>query len=192
MADENNKEKQDEKKQQETDKKPSGKKGFLKWVILGVVVVSCAGAGLGLGRLFGRSGTDDVGKSAQKAEQAQTSPFGADSSKEDLENTWYYDFEPVVANLNEPGSTRYIRVVLTLQVNKTLDSQKGTAFIQEKMPLLRNWLTIYLASQTIEDTRGNRNLMRIQSEILDAFNEKLFPGSKPLIKSVFFKDFAIQ
>ena len=192
MADENNKDRQNEKKQQETDKKSSGKKGFLKWIILSVVVISCAGAGLGLGRLFGRSGADGVGESVQKSEPAQTSPVGAESSQEDSENTWYYDFEPVVANLNEPGSTRYIRVVLTIQLSKALDPQKGTAFIQEKMPLLRNWLTIYLASQTIEDTRGNRNLMRIQSEILDAFNEKLFPGSKPLIKSVFFKDFAIQ
>jgi flagellar FliL protein len=193
MADEDNKDKQNEKRQQETNKKPSGKKGVLKWIILVVVVISCAGAGLGLGRLFGRSdtGADDAVQPLQ-TELGQTPLAGDNTSKEDLKNIWYYDLEPVVANLNEPGATRYIRVVLTLQVSKALDPQKGTAFIQEKIPLLRNWLTIYLASQTIEDTRGDRNLMRIQSEILDAFNEKLFPDSKPLIKSIFFKDFAIQ
>ncbi len=191
MADENNKEEQNKPEQRDSEKKTS-KKSYLKWIILAVVVVFCAGAGFGLGRLFGRSGANDANTPVQQTETSQTPPIKANPSQKDLKETWYYDFEPVVANLNEPGATRYIRVVLTLQISKALDPEKGTAFIEEKIPILRNWLTIYLASQTIEDTRGNRNLMRIQSEILDAFNEKLFPDSKYQIKSVFFKDFAIQ
>jgi flagellar basal body-associated protein FliL len=207
MADENNKEEQSKQEQPEQSKqeqpeqskpeqKDSGektsKKGFLKWIILAGVVVFCAGAGFGLGRLFGRSGADDENTPAQQTETSQAPPLKANPSQKDLKETWYYDFEPVVANLNEPGATRYIRLALTLQISKALDLEKGTAYIEEKIPVLRNWLTIYLASQTVEDTRGNRNLMRIQSEILDAFNERLFPDSKYQIKSVFFKDFAIQ
>jgi flagellar basal body-associated protein FliL len=57
---------------------------------------------------------------------------------------------------------------------------------------LKNWLTIYLSSQTIEDIGGDKNLRRIQSQILDAFNERLFPNTKPKIKEVLFKEFAVQ
>jgi flagellar basal body-associated protein FliL len=205
MADENNKEEQskpeqskqeqskpEQSKPERKDSEEKSKKGYLKWIILALISVSCAGAGFGLGRLFGRSGADDAGTTTQQTEGPQMPPVKANPLQKDLTETWYYNFEPVVANLNEPGATRYIRVALTLQISKELDPQKGTAFIEEKIPVLRNWLTIYLASQTIEDIRGDRNLMRIQSEILDAFNEKLFPNSKFLIKSVFFKDFAIQ
>ena len=201
MADEDNKEEQSkpeqskpeqDKPEQKDSEEKTSKKGFLKWIILAVVVVFCAGAGFGLGRLFGRSDADEENTPTQQTETSQTPPIKANPSQKDLKETWYYDFEPVVANLNEPGATRYIRVALTLQISKALDPEKGTAYIGEKIPVLRNWLTIYLASQTVEDTRGNRNLMRIQSEILDAFNERLFPDSKYQIKSIFFKDFAIQ
>jgi flagellar basal body-associated protein FliL len=73
-----------------------------------------------------------------------------------------------------------------------LDTKKTTAFLQANAPLLKNLLTIYLASQTIEDMRGDRNLRRIQLEMLDNFNEKLFPGGAPQIKQVLFKEFAVQ
>ena len=54
------------------------------------------------------------------------------------------------------------------------------------------WLTVYLASLHLEDIRGDNNLKRIQSQVMDAFNEKLFPDSKPKIKNVLFKEFAVQ
>jgi len=198
MADKKTQEKQDEPKQQEADNKKSIK-SYLKWIILAAVVVVCAGAGFGLGRLLGGSDTSEI-RQGRKPSQSATADRGGtqtqlgheDTSQTDSTKTWYYDFEPIVANLNEPGVTRYIRVVLTLQISTALDSKSGTALIVEKDPLLRNWLTIYLSSQTIDDIRGDRNLRRIQSEILDAFNEKLFPDAKPQIKSILFKEFAIQ
>jgi flagellar basal body-associated protein FliL len=74
-----------------------------------------------------------------------------------------------------------------------MDKQKYTAFLdEEKKPTLTNWLTIYLAGLTLEDIRGDKNLRRIQSQILDAFNEQLFPDAKPQIKHILFKEFAIQ
>ena len=77
-------------------------------------------------------------------------------------------------------------------MNPEIDVKKGTAFIEEKKPILTNWLTIYLAGLSLEDIRGDRNLKRIQSQIVDAFNEKLFPDAKPQIKTILFKEFAIQ
>jgi len=197
MAKEKESEKQEEPQQEKSDKKTLAG-GYLQWIIMAVVVVVCAGAGFGLARLFGgsASGGPPVAAPAEAgAESTDTQVANATGSTTDSQSNsdgWYYDFEPVVANLNEPGVTRYIRVALTLQISTQLDQKKGTALLEEKKPLLKSWLTIYLASQSLEDIRGDRNLRRIQSEILDAFNEKLFPDAKPKVRNVLFKEFAVQ
>ena len=200
MADE------DDAKQQETQKKQdatktektesSDKKSlvgrFLPWIIMAVVVVLFVGAGLTLGRMFAGSSTPQTPGDSEQDQSAQADNLEAKGSAADTQKTWYYDLEPVVANLNVTDVTRYVRASLTLEVSSEVDEQKGTAFFDEKKPILTNWLTVYLASLGLEDIRGDMNLKRIQSQVLDAFNEKLFPDSKPKIKSILFKEFAVQ
>ena len=107
-------------------------------------------------------------------------------------DTWYYDLEPVVANLDEPSVTRYVRAAIKLEINSAMEQDKGEKHLEDKKPILTNWLTIYLAGLTLEDARGDRNLKRIQSQILDAFNEKLFPDAKPQIKRILFNEFVVN
>jgi flagellar basal body-associated protein FliL len=167
---------------------------LLPWVILATVVLSCAGAGFGLGRLFAGSRMPEAPKSATKpAESKSTEDLGAHSdSASDAQKSWYYDLDPVVANLNEPSVTRYVRATFTLEISSELDKKKGTAFLEEKKPILINWLTVYLSSLRLDDIRGDKNLRSIQSHVCEAFNEKLFPDSKPLIRQVLIKEFPVQ
>ena len=168
----------------------SGK--YLQWIIIAAVPVICAGAGFGLGRLLGPSAATDTAGTTRQAVPTQAQLARPEGAEKDSQKGWYFDVEPVVANLNEPSATRYVRAALTLEISNDLDTKKTTAFLQENAPLLKNLLTIYLASQTIENMRGDRNLRRIQLEMLDSFNEKLFPGGAPQIKQVLFKEFAVQ
>lgn len=201
MADEENKKTEEEPEQQEGDKKSDStdKKsllaGLLPWIIMAVVVIVCAGSGIGLARLFAGSSESDTTEPVAEQQQEQADPFEelkADSSKTGAGSIWYYPLQPVVANLNEPGATRYIRATLTLGISAKMDQEKGIAFLDEKKPILINWLTIYLSNLTINDATGAANLRRIQSQILDAFNEELLPNSKPLIEKIFITEFAIQ
>ncbi len=103
---------------------------------MAVVVIVGAGAGFGLGRLLGDSGTTET---AQSAEGGQTKTEDliadtADSTGAKSQGTWYYDLEPVVANLDSPGVTRYVRLTLTLEIDSQISVKKGTAFIEEKKP----------------------------------------------------------
>lgn len=180
-----------EPKKKDPDQKSSSTR-FLPWIIVAVVVVVCAGAGFALGRLLGGPSTTQAAGNAQQTRQDHGQLLGADDSAVDAENTWYYDMEPVVANLNDPGVTRYARIALTVQISNEVPQKNGIALLTEKSPILKNWLTIYLANQTVEDMRGERNLRRIQSDILEAFNEKLYPDAKPQIKGILFKGFAVQ
>ena len=195
MADEDDAKKQEETEAEGDDKSQKTGKigGLLPWIIMAVIIIVCAGSGFAVGRLFGGAGPADTDESTEQDQLTQAERLKADDSKKESQATWYYDqLEPVVANLDEPGVTRYIRVSLTLEIDSAIDQKKAIAFLESKKPLLKNWLTIYLASLTLEDIRGDSNLKRIQSQIRDAFNEKLFPDSKPQIKYVLFKEFAIQ
>jgi flagellar basal body-associated protein FliL len=165
---------------------------LLPWALTGAIVVTLAAAGFALGRLFGTRGQAQTAGAAEPvnppdAARSKTPGVGADTGE-----SWYYDLEPVVANLNEPGVTRYVRVTLTLEVSSTLDEKEGMLFFEQKRPLMKHWLTLHLANQTIEDTRGEKNLLRLQTRISDALNQGLFPDTKPRIKRVLFKEFAIQ
>ena len=201
MADEKNTTTEDQKNQSgpsdgpKADEKSTTKLSrFLPWGIIAAIILFGAGAGFGLGRIFAPR------RQAASAQAAQPAGGGSNpdaqllqsGSSAKTEQTWYYDLEPVVANLDEPGVTRYARVALTLEVESTLDEKKGAAFFDQKRPLLKHWLTLYMANQTVEDARGEKNLTRMQSQISDAFGESLFPSSKSPIKRVLFKEFAIQ
>ena len=165
---------------------------FLPWIIIAVVVVCFAGAGLTLGRIFAGSSTPQTPGDSQQDQSAQVENLEVKKSAAGAQKTWYYDLEPVVANLDVPDVTRYIRASLILVVSSEVDEKKGRLFLDEKKPILTNWLTVYLASLGLEDIRGENNLKRIQSQVLDGFNEKLFPDSKPKIKQILFKEFAGQ
>ena len=199
MADADDIKEQEEQEEQEDPKaEKSDNKSliarFLPWIIILVVVLICACAGLSVGRLFAGSGTPEGAESgSESGESAQIEDLKADNhSSKDSAKVWYYDLDPVVANLNEPTVTRYVRASLTLEMSAEMNVKKGTAFLDEKKPILINWLTVYLSSLGLEDIRGDNNLRSIQSHIRDAFNEQLFPDSKPQIKQVLIKEFPVQ
>lgn len=194
---ENKAEKQEEKESPQEDKneqkQSSGR--MVPLIIMAVAAIVCIGVGFVVGRVFaGMRGTKpaETAKNPGEPEPAAPKDLSSATAPEDSKELWYYDLEPVVANLNVPGVTRYVRATLTLAIGNQLDQKKGAAFLREKKPLLTNWLTIYLASLTLDDIRGDNNLRRIQMQILDAFNEKLFPDSSGQIKKILFKEFAVQ
>lgn len=183
MADEINEQ------QQEEQKEPTQpKKAILQWAILGVVVLVFAGAGFFIARMLKGASVPAAADAAQQDAEPLTDDAVPDDGK-----TWFYkDFESVVANLNDPGVMRYVRATLTFEISAAAPQAKTVKLFEDKTPILTNWLTIYLASLSLEDIRGDRNLKRIQAQILDAFNEQLFPNQKPRIVHILFKEFAIQ
>jgi flagellar basal body-associated protein FliL len=182
------KEQEELKAEQENKKSLVGR--FLPVIVLAVVVGFCTAAGFGLGRLLAGSPTPETTQANSASEESI--PARDLTADGDSEKVWYYDLDPVVANLNEPSVTRYVRACFTLEMSSEVDQKKGGVFLNEKKPILIDWLTVYLSSLRLDDIRGDKNLKRIQSHIREAFNDKLFPDSKPEIKRVLIKEFPIQ
>ena len=183
MAEEEKKE-----EQKAPEKEAGGKTGLLAWIIITVVVSLLSGSGFFLGRLLAGSGL----ASPKEGETASEEVDAANEESLEAGENWFYDLEPVVSNLDGAGLTRYVRASITMEISGELKEVDSEALFKAKNPILRNWLAVYLASLSVEEARGDKNLKRIQLVILDSFNETLFPDSKPLIKQILFKEFAIQ
>ncbi len=193
MADADENKDQNKEKAEETEKK-SFIGRFLPWMIIGVVVVVCAGAGFGLGRMLGGSEVPLQNEAGSKVDAIdRTTDTSSDENSSNIsEKTWYYDMDPVIANLNEPGVTRYVRASFTLEISAKAGRKKVAALLDEKKPILTDMLFVYLSGLSLKEIQGDKNLKTIQSRIRTMFNEKLFPDSKPQIKRVLIKEFPVQ
>jgi len=192
MAEEEKNKEQENQKQENDKKEHMGVVGIL---IIALVLIVCITGGFFTGGLLS-SDTADASNQNPNTPPKEPAQEKADSKqqKKDKGNgeSWYYDLDPVLANLNVPGATRYVRAVLTLEMSGELSQGEGKKLLQKKKPVLINWLTIYLSSLGLDEVKGDENLRRIQNTVQDVFNEKLWPDSKPKIEKVLIKEFPIQ
>jgi flagellar basal body-associated protein FliL len=189
MADTDDTKQENAKGEDVKDEKKSLIKRILPVMIIVIAAGLFAGAGFGLGKMLvpETSEQDETDSEVLESEDMEITQEDIDS-----EDTWYYDMEPVVAMLDEPNVARYISITLTLQISSVFVEKDGRAYIDEKIPILTDWMTVYLAGLGLEEIGGDKNLKIIKSEILDAFNGQLFPESKPMIIQVLFRNFAVQ
>ncbi len=189
MADE--KERQQD-KQTEQGKDPAGgkKMGIFIWLILGAVVAAGATGGFALSQLLGgQPAPADTAEPAEPEKDEIFTPAAATPGQK----SWPYDkLDPIVANLDEPGVSRFVRVSVILEISPQMDPVKGPEFLDEKKVLLQDWMTTYFAGLSLEDVRGSRSLTRIKREIQDQINQLLFGNEKPYVQRVLFKEFAVQ
>lgn len=182
---------QDPKQEQQNSKK---KENIVAGSVFGGIILVFALSGFFLGEVLVETLKPDPMIAAQfldASKSGQTTPT-SEADTADPGKTWFYELDPVVANLDEPGATRYIRTTLKLEILHSLPEKEGRPLLDEKAPHLINWLSIYLASLALEDARGERNLRRMQSDVLVEFNQILFPNAKPHVNHILLKDFSIQ
>jgi flagellar basal body-associated protein FliL len=191
MAKEQEQEKQEEKKQPE-QQQPKEKTKMLQWIIPAAVVVLLAVAGFLLGNIFGTTPTPIQAEGEVQPELVAKNDMLISSESKTGNEGWYYDLNPVATNLSDPGSTRYIRAVLTLEMSSEANREKAVKFLDEKKPIIANILNIYFAGLSVEDINSDKDMKRIQYELLEIFNETLYHDSKPLIQQVLFREFGLQ
>jgi flagellar basal body-associated protein FliL len=185
------KEEKENKKQDDTQQSGIG---IIRMLLIAFVLLASIIGGFFTGRLMGSDETEDPNKQQISEKDPNTEKIEQKKEAEKAEDgdNWYYELDPVLANLNVPGATRYVRAVLVLEMSPEISKSKGEQLMEKKKPVLINWLTIYLSSLDLNDVKGEDNLKRIQAMVLDVFNEKLWPDSKPKIEKVLIKEFPIQ
>ena len=195
-------EKNEEKTQEETEGKTqekseekSSRPGLLVWLLTAGIVFGCAVGGFALAQLLVSSGPKEA-----KADVVEEKPTGFFEKQGDAgEEPWQFELKAVIGNLDEPGVTRYLRIAITLVMSPEMDKAKGIEFlggVEDESPgkegILADYLSDYISGLSLERVRGQKNRRRIKQELTEGFNELLFPDSKPYVKTVLLKEFAVQ
>ncbi len=90
-----------------------------------------------------------------------------------------------VVNLNEPGSTRYLKTSLELQ----LANAKVAEALTRQKPAIRDELLRYLSSLSVEETQGEASKAKMQAEMLARVDRLLGQGR---VKKLYFNEFVVQ
>jgi flagellar basal body-associated protein FliL len=100
-------------------------------------------------------------------------------------------FGEVTVNLADGRLNRYLRVKILLVVDgKQL--KRVEAALEERKPILKNWLITHLSDKTLADVTGRVSINRIRREIQEAFSARMFPEGDGHLRDVLFEEFVVQ
>jgi len=129
-----------------------------------------------------------------RSAEAAADPPGQTDPNGVVDKYVYIELEPVVVNLDEHRLMRYVRASIVLELDATSPRQLRAVqdLIERRRLVLKNRLTLFLAGRTPDDVRGDKALRHLERQILDDFNQQLWPDKKGKIHDVMFKEFAVQ
>ncbi len=103
----------------------------------------------------------------------------------------YLSFGEVVVNLDEGRLNRYLRMKLTLQVERRHE-ESIRKLIESQSAILKNWLIGHLSDKDTAEIRGAAGLNMLRREIQDQFNVVLCPDGHDRVRDVLLEEFNIQ
>lgn len=165
----------DEESQEQVRKGP----GMIVWAIVGMLAMA---GGFAVPYFLNPAQSDDAMKDAASENTV------SEALPEDIT---FLPFGEVTVNLDEGRLNRYLRVNITLQIDKA-DEESITNLLEARRVMLRNWLLSHLSDKGMDDIRGAAGQNRLRREIRDHFNTALFTDGYDRIADVLFEEFNIQ
>lgn len=152
-------------------KKFSGKKLVL-FVILPLILLVVAGAGLYFSGILGKKEEKPV-EEVKPEEKESTVPI-------------FYDVPDMLINLNTTGRRpTFLKISISLQIAREIDR----AELDRIMPRIIDNFQVYLRELRLEDLRGSAGMYRLREELLT----RVVAAAQPVrIKDVLFKEMLIQ
>jgi flagellar basal body-associated protein FliL len=91
-----------------------------------------------------------------------------------------------VVNLNEPGSARYLKTAVEIEV----DDQKTVDALVRAKPAVRDEALRYLSNLSVADTQGEAAKAKIQGELITRMDKVLGGGGR--VRNLYFTEFVVQ
>lgn len=98
--------------------------------------------------------------------------------------------EPFVVNLADPGSRRYLRLNLKLELKKPGESEP---LLEARMPQVRDAVLMLLSGKTTDQLLSVEGKAALREELIGKLNTVLKKkGLKKAVKNLYFTEFLIQ
>lgn len=92
--------------------------------------------------------------------------------------------DPFVVNLDEPGTSRYLKVTLQVEV-----APKSEEVLAKSKELIRDAVLSHLSGLHLKDTLGAEAKDRLRQELVSKINKLVGQGR---VRRMFFQDFVVQ
>ncbi|QDU40231.1 flagellar basal body-associated protein FliL [Maioricimonas rarisocia] len=158
--------------------RPSGP-GLIGWIAVGLVA---AAAGFAVPFFLPTAEATKSDETEPKADYYELLP---------PEKAMFLEFGEVTVNLDEGRMNRYLRLKISLQINKDEEEAIKKA-LEKRQLILRNWLLSHLSDKDLDSIRGAAGQNMLRREIRDQFNTVMFPDGFDRIHDVLFEEFNVQ
>jgi flagellar basal body-associated protein FliL len=156
---------------------PRKKGGIVLWLLVGVVA--------------GAAGVAVPAVMLKPAPQADAEPAPTPYELLPADRAMFLPFGEVTVNLNEGRMNRYLRLKISLQIDKTQEKLVQEAIDKQGL-ILRNWLLSHLSDKELDEIRGAAGQNMLRREIRDQFNTVLFADGFDRVYDVLFEEFNVQ
>lgn len=170
---------------------PKKKGGKAKFLIVAVLSIAAGGAlpmFVNVPGLLGKTTEAADGEHAAEAKHAKPAKKKAAHAEE---KTASVPFGDVTVNLAEERLTRYLRLKIVLIVEEEAEATVTTMLEKKKAPM-KGWLISHLTGKTLKDVQGTVGVNRLQREILERFEDILYPTGHGALKNVMFEEYLVQ
>lgn len=169
---------------------PKKKGGKAKFLIAAVLSIAAGGATpmfVNVPALLGKTAEAD-GEHAAEAKHAKPTKKKSAHAEE---KTASVPFGDVTVNLAEERLTRYLRLKIVLIVEEEAEATVP-ALLEKKKAAMKGWLISHLTGKTLKDVQGTVGVNRLQREILERFEDILYPNGHGALKNVMFEEYLVQ
>lgn len=157
--------------------KGKGKRGLIKWGIIGIIVIVIAGGGLFGWKVLSKKGGEENGQHPE--------PSAGKEEKHSEAAGQMIPLESFIVNLADSADVKYLKVTVNLEVNTGGPVEE----VQARMPQIRDGLLMLLTSKTSSDVKEIGGKLKLQDEMVARVNNYLKEGK---IKAVYFTEFVMQ
>ena len=139
--------------------------------------------------------TKNIEAKLEKKEEAKKAESKSKEKKSDIDNDVKNNsllgkivvpMDSIVVNLGSVDSRRYLRVIISLEVNNS-ETEKA---VNENKIIFRDKLVSYFSAKDAKSIGTQDSQIKLRSEIKDNLNKLL--GSDNAITKVYFSDFIVQ
>ena len=167
-------------------KKPSGNKAII--ILAAVNVLALAGAGVAISIALNAKSTAAVSDDGE-AEETEKKDEKKEEKKSELvvppgQPGPVMDLETFVVNLDEPQGNRYLKLKISLE----LAGEPARAYIEARVPRIRDALIAFLSSLQYQAVRGAQG----KTLVKDGVHERIAEIAPAMVTQVFITDFVVQ
>jgi flagellar basal body-associated protein FliL len=82
-----------------------------------------------------------------------------------------------------------VKIVLEFEAEA---EKEATEKVTKQKAAMKSWLIGHLAGKTLKDVAGTQGVNRLQREMLEKFEDMLYPGGHGPLRNVLFEEYVVQ